>query len=145
MMQQTRGSQRSAVGDAKQILTINCGSSSLKFALYLAHRSHVGDWREEARYTGAVENIGADDGHFHVTDSNDQSVATQAVALRDHSKALHLALDWLEQRMDGQVPDAVGHRIVHGGSAYEQPQRITPDVIETLRHLAPLAPLHMPI
>lgn len=145
--------------ETKTILTVNCGSSSLKFALYRARqRTHRAvsqksqtsqGWQETQRYAGVIERIGMADGLFHVTgthaNAQAQPVARQPVQVHDHSAALHYVLDWLEPRMDGRSLDAVGHRVVHGGSAYEQPQRITSEVIETLRRIAPLAPLHMPI
>ena len=129
----------------QQILTANCGSSSLKFAVYSTDGSGAADAREDLRYAGEVERIGADDALFHVADGNGQPLARQHIALPDHTAALHAVLDWLEGQPDAQAPDAAGHRIVHGGSAYDRSQRITPQVIEALRQLAPLAPLHMPI
>lgn len=132
----------------EQVLTINCGSSSLKFAVYSTAGSDAagaGDARAALRYAGEVERIGSGDALLHVTESGGQSLARQNMALTDHTAALHAVLDWLEGRPDALTPDAVGHRIVHGGSAYDRPQPITPRVIETLRQLAPLAPLHMPI
>src|SRR6185312_12294629 len=103
------------------ILTINCGSSSLKFALYLAQRTTTGNLQETLRYIGAVERIGAADSVFHVADGNNQPVARRAVVFDSQQQALEYTLDWLEQQPGNQTPDAVGHRIVHGGAAYEQP------------------------
>jgi acetate kinase len=131
--------------DAKKILTINCGSSSLKFALYLTQRTTTGNPQEKLRYVGAAERIGAANSAFHIADGDDQPLVRQAVALDTQQEALEYTLDWLEQQPGNQAPDAVGHRIVHGGAAYEQPQRITDEVIATLRRIAPLAPLHMPV
>jgi acetate kinase len=65
--------------------------------------------------------------------------------VRDHTNALHVVLDWLHAETGGDLPSAVGHRIVHGGSSYFSPQLITDEVISTLSRLAPLAPLHLPI
>ena len=140
-----RGQAKDSMDDAKKILTINCGSSSLKFALYLTQRTTTGNPREKLRYVGAAERIGAAESAFHVADGDDQPLVRQAVALDTQQQALEYTLDWLEQQPGNQAPDAVGHRIVHGGAAYEQPQRITDEVIATLRRIAPLAPLHMPV
>ena len=129
----------------EQVLTINCGSSSLKFAVYSTADAGGADARAALRYAGEVERIGSGDALLHVTESGGQSLARQNMALTDHTAALHAVLDWLEGWPDALTPDAVGHRIVHGGSVYDRPQPITPRVIETLRQLAPLAPLHMPI
>jgi len=147
MARQIKDGKRTTAGRVKHILTINCGSSSLKFALFRAPGARTGGTREDphCQYRGAVERIGADSGLFHVTDGHDQPLARQTIALRDHAQALHVALDWLEQRIGGRPPDVVGHRVVHGGSTYDHPVAINPDVIEALRRIAPLAPLHMPI
>lgn len=129
---------------ADRILTINSGSSSLKFSLYSIGRADDEVLHEHLRYDGAVERIGVPDGLFHVADGDHQSIVEQHVRLRDQTEALHHALDWLQQQMGVNAPDAIGHRIVHGGASYTQPQRITDKVIATLRQIAPLAPLHMP-
>jgi acetate kinase len=150
------GSGNKDIREIRRILTINCGSSSLKFALYQfelmphvagaePHASHAAPLRAETLvYTGALERIGLPDGRFHVADGNQQTVAQEERKFQDQSTALHHALDWLEKQADAQPPDAIGHRIVHGGPAYSQPQRITPEVLLALRRLAPLAPTHAP-
>jgi acetate kinase len=139
--------QRSASGrrDARSVLTINCGSSSLKFALYTMPRVGGRSSQERLRYTGSVERIGEPNSAFHVADARHAPVIDEQVTLSDQSAALRHALDWLEQHLDGQRPDAIGHRIVHGGERYSQPQRVTADVLAELRRLAPLAPLHLPV
>ncbi|MGO8950902.1 MAG: acetate/propionate family kinase [Ktedonobacterales bacterium] len=129
------------------ILAINCGSSSLKFALYLFQGAATGEIREELRYAGSVEDIGESTSLFRVAEGARKHPATESqnVPIHDHTEALHYVLYWLEKQQDGDLPTAVGHRIVHGGSTYEQPQLITAAVIATLRSLIPLAPLHLPI
>jgi acetate kinase len=141
--------QRSASGrrDASTalVLTINCGSSSLKFALYDISRTGGRGSRERLRYTGSVERIGEPHSAFHVADGKQAAVTDEHVTLRDQSAALRYALDWLEQHLNSRGLDAIGHRIVHGGERYSQPQRVTADVLAELRRLAPLAPLHLPV
>lgn len=139
--------QRSASGrrDTSSVLTINCGSSSLKFALYDISRTGGRGSQERLRYTGSVERIGEPNSAFHVVDGKQATVTDEQVTLRDQSAALRYALDWLEQHLNSRRLDAIGHRIVHGGERYSQPQRVTADVLAELRRLAPLAPLHLPV
>lgn len=139
--------QRSASGrrDTSSVLTINCGSSSLKFALYDISRTGGRGSQERLRYTGSVERIGEPNSAFHVVDGKQATVTDEQVTLRDQSAALRYALDWLEQHLNSRRLDAIGHRIVHGGERYSQPQRITADLLAELRRLAPLAPLHLPV
>lgn len=139
--------QRSASGrrDTSSVLTINCGSSSLKFALYDISRTGGRGSQERLRYTGSVERIGEPNSAFHVVDGKQATVTDEQVTLRDQSAALRYALDWLEQHLNSRQLDAIGHRIVHGGERYSQPQRVTADVLAELRRLAPLAPLHLPV
>jgi len=93
------------------ILALNCGSSSLKYALF------EGERRVSA---GAVEGIGVPGGH-----------AT-------HADAVHAALAALPE------PQAVGHRLVHGGPDLMAPVRIDDAVLARLRAAVPFAPLHLP-
>src|SRR5262249_31182481 len=65
-------------------------------------------------------------------------------SLRDGRAALHVLTGWLEERFGGAPVLAVGHRVVHGGARYAKPCIVTPKVIEDLRALIPLAPLHQP-
>jgi acetate kinase len=101
-----------------RVLSLNCGSSSLKHALFEVDETTE---REVAR--GSVERIGE--------------------AVPDHGAAVRLLLDDLERR-DETRPDAVGHRIVHGGERFVRPTRVDPAVVASLRELVPLAPLHLP-
>ncbi|HEX9037484.1 MAG TPA: acetate/propionate family kinase [Ktedonobacterales bacterium] len=128
----------------RAILTINCGSSSVKFSLYRAS-SAGGDPVEDLIYAGAIERIGLPDGAFTVTDAGGAQVVSQPFSQRDHAAALWAAITWLEKRPDGRSLDAIGHRLVHGGATFSQPERISDVTLEALRRLAPLAPLHLPV
>jgi acetate kinase len=123
---------------ARQILTINTGSSSLKVALYEAGR-------EEALILwGEVERIGVPGGRFRLTDARGATLIDQAGDLPDHGAALGAALAGLRRFRPELDLDAVGHRVVHGGIHYSEPQRVTPELIAALRELIPIAPDHMP-
>jgi acetate kinase len=129
--------------DDARILTINTGSSSLKIALYhISHRN--GDPAEDLELQAGAERIGADDSRLHVEDAGGASLFAHRGALPDHATALQAFLDWLRERGDAAQPDAVGHRVVHGGSRYREPQVITDEVVGALRDLVPIDPDHLP-
>jgi acetate kinase len=117
-----------------RILTINSGSSSIKFSIY----TFPGEQHE---LSGELSRIGQPDGAFRVRRAGGETVVDQKPALPDHAGAFKLLLDWLGEQTE---PDAVGHRIVHGGPDYRDPQIVSPDVISRLRELIPLAPNHLP-
>ncbi len=131
----------------ERILAINCGSSSLKFALYSFPLSGNSEAPEQVQYTGSVERIGEPGAEFKVAAGAQSQPAAEVrkVPAEDHAAALHYVLDWLQLQTDGTMLTAVGHRIVHGGATYTMPQPITDGVIDTVRRLIPLAPLHLPI
>jgi acetate kinase len=62
----------------------------------------------------------------------------------DHTVAVGILMDWIEQRSGRDALTAVGHRVVHGGPKYYKPQRITPEMITELKQLSPFDPDHMP-
>jgi acetate kinase len=120
------------------ILTLNSGSSSLKFALFLVKDSCI----SSLLYYGQVTNIG-DTSELLIRD-HDKSVYQQAVSIKDHKQALHCVFDWLEQNNSATDIIAVGHRIVHGGLLFDNPIYIAESVLEKLESLIPLAPNHQP-
>jgi acetate kinase len=118
---------------AQCILTINGGSSSIKFALF--------ERGEPPRRTraGQIERIGQPEATFTVTDA-----APQRVAAPNHAAAVNVLMDWLEQNVGQARLVAVGHRVVHGGPKYSAPQRITREMVEYLHTLSPFDPEHLP-
>jgi acetate kinase len=120
------------------ILTINGGSSSIKFALFEA-----GDSLRRV-LQGRIERIGLPDAALVVNDLKQSETLSRQVAAPDHRSAAGLLLDSLEQRIGRGKLDAVGHRVVHGGAAYREPQRITPHMIAALNKLSPFDPEHLP-
>jgi len=125
--------------DGKRILTVNSGSSSLKCALF-----HASSDSTVLLRIGILDRIGLEHGRFRVYDGNGLSLHDEPVSLPDHPSALKHTLAWFSSRQETWHLDAAGHRIVHGGTAYTQPQRITPAVLATLNQLIPLAPMHIP-
>jgi acetate kinase len=69
---------------------------------------------------------------------------SRPVTAPDHTTAVGLLMDWIEQRIGRDALAAVGHRVVHGGPKYSQPQRITAAMVEELRQLSPFDPEHLP-
>lgn len=114
------------------ILTINSGSSSLKFSLYDMGRS------EALLLSGEFDRIGLPHGVFRAQREK------QDLDFPDHDAALRTLFEWLRSRGARVELDAVGHRLVYGGRDYDKPQRITPKLIEALKKLASFAPEHLP-
>ncbi|MGZ8915039.1 MAG: acetate/propionate family kinase [Methylobacter sp.] len=120
------------------ILTINGGSSSIKFALFEA-----GDPLRRI-LEGGIERIGLPEATLRVKGINRADNFLQLETAPDHTAAVGALLDWFEQRLGHDALTAVGHRVVHGGPKYSKPQRITAEMIEELRRLSPFDPQHMP-
>ena len=114
------------------VLVINCGSSSIKYALIDADP-------QAPRLAGLAERLGSSDARLKGKDSAGESF-TQPLPNADHADALNAIL----QRLEGRVPGAVGHRIVHGGEHFTQAALIDDSVIEAIETTAALAPLHNP-
>ena len=120
------------------ILSINSGSSSLKFSLFRANASEI---KLIAR--GAVERIGQPVGLLRVDDAEGKSLLRIETEYAETVAAVRAAIDAL-RRLKLPEPDAVGHRFVHGGPNHLTPERITPELLADLGKLTPFAPLHMP-
>ncbi|HMH19087.1 MAG TPA: acetate/propionate family kinase [Burkholderiales bacterium] len=122
----------------KNILTINGGSSSIKFALFAADRTL------SRTLTGQIERIGTPGAVLSVRDADSGEGFTRPVAAENHLSAAGALMDCIEERQQDGVLAAVGHRVVHGGPNCHEPQRLTPELVEELRGLIPLAPDHLP-
>lgn len=121
------------------ILTINSGSSSLKFSLYNMQRD-----AQIVLLEGFIERIGFKDSCFQVKDSLGNISVQEQCALPDHNAALDLFLKWWKKQDSISRLDAVGHRIVQGGKNYTIPQKISPALLKELKNFIPLAPDHLP-
>ena len=118
-------------------VVLNAGSSSLKFCVY--QRPDAGAWRLEAR--GLIEGIGTSP-WLSAKDETGASLDDRALdaSVRDGRAALDALAAWLQSRYGGARVVGVGHRVVHGGATYAGPVVVTPQVLEDLRALVPLAP-----
>ncbi len=121
-----------------RILTINGGSSSIKFALF-----EGGDALRRI-LEGAIERIGLPAAILRVKGLNPKDNFSRPVAAPDHMVAVGVLVDWIEERLGRDALTAVGHRVVHGGPKYSDPQRITAEMVEELHRLSPFDPEHLP-
>ena len=121
-----------------RILTINGGSSSIKFAIFEA-----GDSLQRI-LGGEIERIGLPNATFRVKGSDKADDFSRSVTAPDHTSAASLLMDWIDERSGREALTAVGHRVVHGGPKYSQPQRITAEMVEELHRLSPFDPEHLP-
>jgi acetate kinase len=123
------------------ILVLNAGSSSIKFSLF---EGHVRPGREGLVCDGEFDGIGHLV-HFVAKDHAGAALTDQHLPdAATHEDALATLLSWMETQFPNNHLVAAGHRVVHGGSLYTIPVRVDSSVIEELRRLVPLAPLHQP-
>ena len=120
------------------ILTINGGSSSIKFALFAA-----GDSLRRI-LEGRIERIGLPEAALRVKGLNPADNFSRLVTAPDHTVAVGALMDWIEERGGSDALTAAGHRVVHGGPKYSMPQRITTEMVDELRRLSPFDPEHLP-
>jgi len=122
-----------------KVLVINAGSSSLKYQLL--------DMNDESVIAkGGCERIGIE-GSFLVHKANGKETKIEK-AMPDHSVAIDLVLNTLTDKEVGVIKsiseiDAFGHRVLHGGEIFTEPTLVTDEVIEKLKSIIDLGPLHM--
>ena len=120
------------------ILTVNGGSSSIKFALFEA-----GDSLQRI-LAGSIDRIGLPEATFVMKGADKADNFTRPVVAANHTVAVGILMDWIEERIRRGELTAVGHRVVHGGPKYSEPQRITTEMVEELHLLKPFDPEHLP-
>ena len=124
------------------ILTINAGSSSIKFALFsLAHPISP-----DAEVSGQIDGIGAESTQMVAKNRAGKHIADQVLegSKVSHAQAFDALLKWFTASHANWEIVAVGHRVVHGGERYSQPTIIDDTVLGHLTSFIPLAPLHEP-
>ena len=119
------------------VLTINGGSSNIKFALFEA------DDTLQRILDGGIERIGLSESIFVVKGLNKADNFTRSVTAANHAAVVGELMDWIEKRFQRGELTAVGHRVVHGGPKYSEPQRIVTEMVEKLRQLQPFDPEHL--
>ncbi len=119
---------------ARNILVINCGSSSIKFAL-------VNEAQETFMLSGLAERLGSPEAvlHWQQGEHKDSLVLPGA----DHRLALSHLLPIVQQATAGEL-HGIGHRVVHGGEHFSGATRLDAASLQAIRRIAPLAPLHNP-
>ena len=123
------------------LLTLNAGSSSIKFALFEPHARSL-----ERLASGQVEGLG-ELAHFSVTTTageHHEQPLDAGTGPADHHAALQAVLDWLGHSHPDREVATVSHRVVHGGADHVEPILLDDASCERLRALTPLAPLHQP-
>ena len=129
------------------ILTVNAGSSSIKFALFGADR----DWLSPT-LKGQAEGIGLGSGaaaSLKISDGNGKLLHDAALGGKENSAPTHVEamaaiLNWVAQSEPKGKVVAVGHRVVHGGSTFSGPVIINDQILVDIASLEKFAPLHQP-
>jgi acetate kinase len=119
------------------VLTINGGSSSIRFAIYEAGETPQG------RLDGKIDRIGLSGTTLIVNDPAGKPQAPRHIAAADHGTAVGFLLDWLDTQPIFASVKAVGHRVVHG-MQHSEPERVTRRLLTELHRITPYDPDHLP-
>jgi acetate kinase len=119
------------------VLTINGGSSSIKFALY------QGGEPPKRRLYGKVDRIGLSGTNLTFHDADGKPSASRKLDAADHKSAANFLIDWLETQPGFAAVKAVGHRVVHG-MKHTAPEIVGQDLLDELHRISPYDPDHLP-
>src|SRR5271154_1610789 len=125
------------MNEKSSILTINGGSSSIKFALYEAVNP-----LKRGLY-GTIDRHGLSGTNLTFNDPTKKQPKSFKLATADHKSAANSLMDWLEKQIDFASVKAVGHRVVHG-MKYTEPEIVTKKLLAELRRISPNDPDHLP-
>ena len=117
-------------------LTLNGGSSSLKFALF----SLDGKTR---RFAGKFDRLGRTGTTFEVEGTHLPN-RTEEMSAASHTEALEVLFDWIERELGPRAIAAIGHRIVHGGPSYRAHSKVDDALLNELESIEAYAPEHLP-
>ncbi|CAB9508219.1 Acetate kinase [Seminavis robusta] len=125
-----------------QTLTLNAGSTTLKYALYDIDDQTTSASSKKATLlaSGLVDKVGKPDASI----THNKQVVPTASAIDNHVDALDQVLQILLQSEQTPQIDCIGHRVVHGGPTFTSPTLLTPTVMDELQSISNLAPLHNP-
>ena len=123
--------------ESSLLLTINGGSSSIRFALYAAGESL------RLLLHGKLDRIGVRGTNLIVKDAAGKQQDNCAIEAADHRAAVSVVLDWLDAQQTFASIRAVGHRVVHG-MMHTGPELITPELLAELHRITPYDPEHLP-
>jgi acetate kinase len=121
----------------QRILTINGGSSSIRFALY-----RVDEPLQRGLY-GKVDRIGLSGTNLTFKDPTRNQQESRSLAISDHKSAANFLIDWLEEPNWFGSVRAVGHRVVHG-MQHTAPELVTQELLDELHRISPYDPEHLP-
>jgi acetate kinase len=119
------------------ILTINGGSSSIKFALYQT------DEPLKRRLFGKIDRIGLSGTNLTFQNSGGKPSCSRKLIIADHKSAADFLVGWLERQDGFESVQAVRHRVVHG-MKHTEPEIVTRDLLEELHRIGPFDPDHLP-
>ncbi|MEL6205285.1 MAG: acetate/propionate family kinase [Pseudomonadota bacterium] len=122
------------------VMTVNSGSSSLKFGLFA-----LGPGDPAPLCTGLIERIGGSGARVHAKSATGEPLLDQdAQTIPNHADALDRVLSFVAGRFPGAEIACVGHRVVHGGPERDAPLELSAETLQELERYAPFAPLHQP-
>lgn len=130
--------ESASTSQAGSILVINGGSSSLKFSLFVVGIPLC------RTVSGSIDRIGSPQGMFTWRREGNGTDERQTVEVPDHRTCIEPLLTTIEEMLEQYPLGAIAHRVVHGGMHYQEPQLITPVVMEELQRLSPYDPEHLP-
>src|SRR5882724_1761445 len=119
------------------VLTINAGSSSIRFAIFEASQP------PRRLLQGKIERIGGGDASLTVDHGVDSAPTRIMAEGKEHGAGIAFLLDWLESQPLFKTLDGVGHRVVHG-MLHTAPERVTKELLDELKSIIPFDPEHMP-
>lgn len=127
-----------------RVLVLNCGSSSLKFQMIEPDTATILGGRDRRMARGLIDRIGS--GATCTFMAGGCAPHRETAPIRDHEEAVRKVLAWLDSNYAAALckPDAVGHRVVHGGNRFVTSVLIDNEVIAAIEGLNELAPLHNP-
>ncbi|MEM9108871.1 MAG: acetate/propionate family kinase [Planctomycetota bacterium] len=124
--------------DARLLLTLNAGSSSIKFSKFVASDP------PQRVLEGSIDRIGLPGSRLRTSGGTKDDETVEPVAVADQAAAARLLMEWLDASTKPETLSAIGHRVVHGGPAYHRPHRVTRALLDELRQLSPFDPEHLP-
>ncbi|MCY2984996.1 MAG: acetate/propionate family kinase [Planctomycetota bacterium] len=130
-------SSQARLQPGSRILTINGGSSSIKFALFRSNETL------DRSLSGKIDRMGLENTTLEFHDFGTGECASQPIDSASSASAIAFLLDWLEERIGLNTLDAVGHRVVHG-MQHTAPERVSQQLIDDLRAIVHCDPQHLP-
>jgi acetate kinase len=120
-----------------RVLTINGGSSSIKFAVYQPGEAMT------RLMAGKIERIGLPKPRLTIRESA-RGAESRPISAANHREAGDFLIDWLERHFGFKTVAGIGHRVVHGGPKFRESQRVSPRMLKELHRLSPYDPEHLP-